>query len=306
MLLLVIAVLGMYGYHRATRLHERFITVSGKGIAQPVARRGWQVYLGVTAAWFYVILAVVLPLAVIFLASFQPYWGAPVFGFEPTLANYTNTLGKPSFAPALQNTLVIATVGPTVAVALGFAVSYLNLRRPSPLTRIIDGIAIIPHAVPGLVIGLALLWTYLFWPIGIYGTIWILILALVTRFLPYANRPIHAMLLQLSPELEEASRVVGASQRQTFRRILLPLARPALLSAWLMLYVVFIREISTVILLYTFGTHSLPILVFELFTDGWYTQGAALAVMQLGLMLVGWVILSRFIRPIEGGRRDGD
>ena len=184
--------------------------------------------------------------------------GLPIFGFEPTLKNYTSVLSQPNFVPAMSNTLFLATVGPTLTVLLGFVICYLNLRRPSALTRLADSIAMIPHAIPGLVIGLALLWTYLFWPVGIYGTVWILLLALVTRFLPYASRPIHAMLLQLSPELEEASRVTGASSARTFWKVLVPLALPALASAWLLLYVVFIREISTVILLYTFGTHSLP------------------------------------------------
>lgn len=302
MLLMIVAVIGMYGYYRATRVQQRFVTVSGKGVALPAAARGWPVALGVALAWLYVVLAVVLPIGVVAIASFQSYWGQPIFGFTPTLKNYISVFKLPNFEPALQNTLLLAIVGPTVTVFFGFVIAYLNLRRPSFLSRIIDGIAIIPHASPGLVIGLALLWTYLFMPNPIYGTVWILLLALVTRFLPYAGRPIHAALLQLSPELEEASRVSGASPLRTFLFILMPLAAPALISAWLLLYVVFIREISTVVLLITLGTNSLPVLLFNLFTDGWYTQGAALAIIQLLMMAIGWVVLSRFIRPAAGGQ----
>jgi iron(III) transport system permease protein len=306
MLLMVVSVLGMVLYYRATRRQERFVTVTGKGVAQPTVRRGWPVYVGVTVAWLYVVLAVVLPIAMIIVSSFQKYWGQPIWDLSLSATNYVAVIEQPKFMPAVRNTLFLATVGPTIAVAIGFSVSYLNLRRPSFLAKVADAIAIIPHAIPGMVIGLALLWTYLFWPIGIYGTVWIMLLALVTRFLPYANRPIQASLMQLSPELEEASRVAGARKSTTFRRVLVPLTTPALLSAWMMLYVVFIREISTVILLFTLGTYSMPIMVFERFSDGWYNQGSALAVMQLGLMLVGWLVVSRFIRPIKGGRRDGN
>lgn len=299
-LLTIVAAIGMYGYHRATRVQQRFVTVSGKATARPGAARGWGVVAGVVLAWLYVFLAVILPIGVVVIASFQAYWGQPVIGFTPTWKNYVAVLHLPNFVPAFSNSLLLALLGPTLAVLLGLAVSYFNLRKPSALSRIIDGIAIVPHAVPGLVIGLALLWTYLFLPNPIYGTVWILLLALITRFLPYASRPIHAALLQLSPELEEASRVTGASAVRTFFKVLVPLAAPALISAWLLLYVVFLREISTVVLLVSLDTNSLPILLFNLFTDGWYTQGAALAVMQLLMMGAGWIALSRFIGSAPG------
>jgi iron(III) transport system permease protein len=305
-LLMSVAIFGTIAYSYATRVQQRFITVSGKAANKPQPLRGWRMYLGLGLAWSYIVLSVVLPIGVIVLASFQSYWGQPISKFSPTLDNYKYIFNLPNFVPALKNTLFLSTVGPTLTVALGFVLAYASLRGKTPLRVIIDKIAIIPHAIPGLVIGLALMWTYLFLPVPFYGTIWILLVALITRFTPYANRPLHAMLLQLNPELEEASRTAGAGWWRTFSRILAPLALPSLVSSWLLLYVVFIREISTIILIYTFSTISIPIFLFNIFFEGHYSEGAALTIIQLLLMLFGWVLLSRYIKPIYMRRTNGN
>jgi iron(III) transport system permease protein len=151
-------------------------------------------------------------------------------------------------------------------------------------------------AFPGIVLGLALLWTYLKLPLPIYGTMWILLLVTITRRLPYASRTSSSVLLQLSPEFEEASQVTGVNWWHTFRRIVWPLAAPGITSAWFLLYILTLRETSSVVLLYSHGTEILPIVLLDLWTEGVFTQVAAMTCLQLLLMFASWALASRLLR----------
>jgi iron(III) transport system permease protein len=149
----------------------------------------------------------------------------------------------------------------------------------------LDGIASLPIAIPGIVLGLAIMIVYLKLPVGIYGTLWILLVAYVTRFLPYGLRYASASLVQIHRELEESAAISGASWAVTFRRIVLPLIRPGLVAGWIYVAIVSMRELSTSILLYGPGTEVLPVVVWELWENGQYTGLSALGVMFIAALL---------------------
>jgi iron(III) transport system permease protein len=132
---------------------------------------------------------------------------------------------------------------------------------------------------PGIVLGLSIMILYLYMPIGVYGTIWILLIAYVTRFLPYGLRYNTTSMLQIHKELEESAAMSGASWATTFRRIILPLLKPGLVAGWIYIMIVSIRELSSSILLYSPGNEVLSILIWELWENGQYVELSALGVM---------------------------
>jgi iron(III) transport system permease protein len=145
---------------------------------------------------------------------------------------------------------------------------------------------------PGIVLGLAIMILYLYLPIGVYGTIWIMLIAYVTRFMPYGLRYNTISMLQIHKELEESAAMSGASWATSFRRIILPLLKPGLVAGWIYIVIVSIRELSSSILLYSPGM--LSILIWELWENGQYVELSALGVMFiLGLFVL--VLLAQLI-----------
>jgi iron(III) transport system permease protein len=127
---------------------------------------------------------------------------------------------------------------------------------------------------------------YLHFDIGVYGTIWILLIAYVTRFMPYGLRYCTTTMVQIHKELEESAAMSGASWMETFYRILLPLLKPGLLAGWIYIMIVSIRELSSSILLYSPGTEVVSVVIWELWENGQYVELSALSVMFIGLLLV--------------------
>jgi iron(III) transport system permease protein len=151
---------------------------------------------------------------------------------------------------------------------------------------VVDQLAFVPLVIPGLVLGLALSFVYLRSPVPIYGTLFILLIAYCTRYMPYGMRYAVTSMHQIAGELEESAQVCGASWWQTFRRVLLPLLSPGLLAGWVYILVVSFRELSSSILLYSPGKEVLSILIFEQFENGQFTVLAALGVVMVLTLVV--------------------
>ena len=150
----------------------------------------------------------------------------------------------------------------------------------------LDNLAFVPLAIPGLVLGVAVLFVYLRTSLPIYGTLWILFIAYFTRYMPYGMRYASTSMYQLGRELEESATMSGAGWWQTFRRIVLPLLFPGLLAGWIYILVVSLRELGSSILLYSPGKEVLSIVIWEQWRDGLQTQVAALGVMLIGALIV--------------------
>ncbi|MGZ4463218.1 MAG: ABC transporter permease, partial [Gaiellaceae bacterium] len=146
---------------------------------------------------------------------------------------------------------------------------------------LLDALASLPLAVPGLVLGLALLTIYLRLPFGIYGTLWILLIAWITAALPYAVRYVSVSMGQIGQELEEAAHTSGATWWQSLRRILLPLLVPGLLAGWLSTLIVSLRQLASSVVLYAPGTQVLSVLIWEQYANGQLPQLAALGVVMV-------------------------
>jgi iron(III) transport system permease protein len=182
---------------------------------------------------------------------------------------------------------------------IGAIVSWVIVRTKIPGRWVLDNLASMPLVFPGLVLGLSIMICYLYIDIGVYGTIWILLIAYVTRFMPYGSRYVSTSMLQIHKELEESAAMSGASWALTFRRVVLPLLKPGLLAGWIYVLIVSIRELSSSILLYSPGTEVVSIMIWELWQNGQYVELSALGVMLI-ILLFCLVMIAQLV-----GRRFG-
>jgi iron(III) transport system permease protein len=180
-------------------------------------------------------------------------------------------------------------------VLLTSVIAWITVRTRLPGRWVLDQLASIPLIFPGVVMGVALIWVYLTLPIPIYGTVWILLIAYVTRYLPYGMRASSAALAQIHRELEEAAEISGASWGRTFSGIVLPLLRPALLAGWLYVVIVSIRELSSSIFLWGPGSEVLSVYIFDLWNTGHAQELCALGV----LLVAGLVVLATASRRLS-------
>jgi iron(III) transport system permease protein len=289
--LLVITVAGLLLYGRMVGVARRFVTVTGKATAaRPIQLGPWRwgaLGLGV----FYLLAAVVLPYAALILGSLLKYVTPELTRELFTLDNYRRLLDTPSVLAALRNTIIFSVGAATITVAFSALLSYLTVRNPHPLSRALEFFALLPLTVPAISLGLGILWAYLFIPIGVYGTAWILILAYLTRFSPQGLRSVSATLVQVDPELELAARVSGASALRALRQITAPLVRQALLAAWILLFVQITTEISMTIMLYTSKTSTAALSVWFAYFGGnsvvAYCLAVILATLSFAVILIG-------------------
>jgi len=296
--LLALTALGLVFLHRLGRRQAAFRTVTGRGHrSPPIALRGWRFpALGLVSLYFLV--AVALPLFVLVYASTQPFYSVPSrASFDRlTLANYSYALHQEDVVRATWNSLVLGVGAATAVVLAGAVCAWLVLRTRLPGRSLLDQLAFLPIAIPGLVLGVALLFIYLRLPIGVYGTLWILFISYFTRYLPFGMRYASVSMVQIGKELEESAAVSGARSWQAFRRVLLPLVLPGLLAGWVYVFVVSIRELSSSILLYSPGNEVLSVVIWEQYENGRFPELAALGVLMVAALVVLVVLAHRLAR----------
>src|SRR5436190_6752959 len=276
--LLLLTSAGIYAQSRLSG--GSYSTVTGKGFRPRTIDLGRWRY--VTAAMFilYFVVIVLLPFLVLVWSSLQKFYSAPSWAAlsRISLDSYRAVLGYPQFGQTVWNSLVLAVGCATVVMLVSAVISWVVVRTKMPGRWMLDNIASLPLVFPGLVLGLAIMVCYLTIDIGIYGTLWIIFIAYVTRFLPYGMRYNSTSMLQIHKELEESAAMSGASWSMAFRRVVLPLLKPGLLAGFIYVMIVSIRELSSSILLYSPGTEVVSIMIWELWQNGQYVELSALGV----------------------------
>jgi len=299
--LLAITTVGIWFISKLSSSGSKYATMTGKGF------RPRQIDLGpwrwVAAAVFitYFAFIVVLPFAVLLWSSFQKFYAVPSMQAlqNLTLDPYRFVLSYPNLARAVWNSLLLSFGSATLIMLVTSVICWIVVKTRLPGRWVLDNLASLPMVFPGLVLGLALMIFYLNVDIGVYGTMWILFIAYVTRFMPYGLRFNTTSMLQIHKELEESAAMSGAGWGTTFYRIVLPLLKPGLLAGWIYIMIVSIRELSSSILLYSPGTEVVSIVIWELWENGQYVELSALGVMFI-LMLFVLVMISQAV-----GRRFG-
>lgn len=299
--LLLLAAIALLLQFRVSRRTFAHVTVTGRGYRQrPIDLGRWRHAAGALAI-AYALVIVGLPLLVLAWASFQRFYSVPSMQALATasLEPYRTVLAFPALGQAVVNSLVLAASCATIVIVLAAVLAWIAVRSRLPGRAALDTLVSLPMVVPGIVLGLAIMLVYLQIPLGLYGTLGILLVAYVTRFLPYGMRYATASLVQVHRELEESAMLSGASWARTFRRIVLPLVAPGLLAGWIYVAIVSLRELSTSILLYSPGSEVLAIVVWELWENGQYTALSALGVMYIAALLGLTLLAHRFSSAIS-------
>ena len=286
--LLVITTVGVYFVSRLSSQGSKYATMTGKGFRpRPIDLGRWR---WLTAAIFvvYFLLIVVLPFSVLLWSSFQRFYSVPSMEAlqNLTLDPYRFIFTYPNLTRTIWNSFVLSFGSATIVMLVTSVICWIVVKTKLPGRWLIDNIASLPMVFPGLVLGLAIMIFYLNVDIGVYGTIWIMFIAYITRFMPYGLRYSTASMLQIHKELEESAAMSGATWVTSFRRIILPLLKPGLLAGWIYVMIVSIRELSTSILLYSPDTQVVSIVVWELWENGQYVELSALGVLFIITLFV--------------------
>lgn len=294
MTLLLICVLGVWLYRRATANASAFATITGKGYKpQPIDLGKWRWPVALATAFLF-LAALGLPLFTLIWQSFFEAVTAPAFSAfaKTSLDNYTYLFSYPAFLNAFRNSAVLGVMAATIVTILAFLVGWIAQRSSARYGWALDAISFTPIAIPSVIIGASILFAYIMIPIGVYNTIWILLIAYVTMYLPYGVRFASGGIAQIHRELEEASEMSGATILQTFRRILAPLLAPVLIAAWLYVFVLAVRELSASIFLAGPGTQVLGTVSLTMWEEGGsFGAVCALGVLQILPLLVIVVIM---------------
>ena len=288
MSLLLLTTIGVLWHSRLAKRARAFQTVTGKGFRpRPVPLGVWK-WPAVAFLSLYFAITVVLPVLVLAYASTQPYYSPPTRYTlsHMSLVNYHDVIHDPVAVHAFKNSLILAVGASTVVMLLAAVASWLVVRTTLPGRWLVDNLAFLPLVIPGLVLGVSLLAIYLRTALPIYGTLWILFIAYLTRFMPYGMRYASTSMFQIGRDLEESALVSGAGWFQSFRRVVLPLLVPGLLTGWIYILIVSVRELGSSVLLYTPGREVLSIVVWENYRDGNLPYVGALGVMMIGALVV--------------------
>jgi iron(III) transport system permease protein len=288
---------------RLLRQAQRYVSVRGKGLKAAPLRLGrwrWPAFAAIVL-WFSI--TVIVPIAGITLRSFVEFWGEGVALTEVlTLAHYRELFEYPNVMRAMVNTFGIGVIGGAIAVVGYTAIALAIHRWPSPWTRVVDYLVMVPRAMPGLVAGLAMLWVFLFFkPLTpLKETLVSVWLAYTIVWMAYGMRLVSGTLLQVGPELEEAARTIGANELRVKRDVTVPLIRYGMLASWLLVFLIFVREYSTGIYLLGPGTEVIGSLLVSLWGTGAIDLVSALSVVNVVMIGVGLLVAVRLGVRLHG------
>ena len=282
------------------RRDARYRTISGKAFRPRVVRLGRGRPAALALVALYLLAAVILPLAMLAWSSLLPYRmriSAAALR-AVTLDNHAALLADPRLLAATLHSLVVAVLAASGVVALALLLGWAVHRLRVPARHAIDLLSLAPQAIPGVMIGVALIYVYLAASpvLPLYGTIWIIAIAYLTQYLPFGVRTAGGALRQLHPELEEAARVAGDGALRTLRRVTTPLAAPALAAVWLWVFAHSLRELSTALMLQGRDNAGLPTLLWDAWAGGdpgRTAAGGLWLVLALAAMLGLWRLAAR-------------
>ncbi len=295
-LALFVVMFGMLTFYRWIVKRGSFATITGKAFRprpMDMGRLAW-VLLGVCL--LYILLAVVLPIAALIITSLERFATALLSQAQFTLANYETALSLGPVRTAMVNSLGlgfgVASVGVLVIALLVWIIYRSQLRGRGA----IEYLAMFPQAVPRLVFGLALLWAWINMPIPIYGTLWLLALAYFTVMLPIGVRTLAGVVLQIDKSLEECARVCGAGWGYQLRTVTLPLLKPGVIAAWLLIFMACVRELGVSVFLMGPNAKVIAPSIVSAFASSGVELTAAMALIQTFTVIVALIILFRLTR----------
>ena len=304
-LYMVLMILLLIGYRRAVRYSDRFSTVTGKGYRPRVISLGRWRYAALGIFVVYFLLTVAAPFAILLWASLLPSYRIPSMQFLSlvSLRNYAEIFSQPDIFSVIWNTLSLMAICATATMVLAFVVSWVIVRTQVRGRAFLDTFLFLPHAIPGIVVALALVMAYLTPPLNqlrIYGTVWIVAMALIAGYIAFATRLMNTAIVQIHKELEHAAYVCGATVTRTLFAITLPLLFPAFAAGWVWVAVHTLRAFSAPLMLASKGNQVFAILMWEYWEAGEVPMASSLGVLLILVLIPLTLFMRGFIVRVSG------
>jgi iron(III) transport system permease protein len=289
-LLMVVTAFFVWGQQKILS-GRSFATVAGKAFRPRSLDLGPWRWFTFGLASIYLFIVVILPTAALSIAAFRKFLFIPTVDSlfdarQYSWVHFNSVFDNPLTMKSIWNSLEVGILTAVIGGVLAFAIGYTIHRTTVSGRKSIDLLSTLPVAVPGLVVGVAYLWAWIGLPGGLYGTIWILVLAFVARFIPDTVKALSTSFLQIHRELEEAAWICGRGMLGTIRTVMLPLARPGVAASMTLLFVLSIRELGSSLFLYTSDTTVMSVLLLDYYEGGNTGKTAAFSLVQTIILAV--------------------
>jgi iron(III) transport system permease protein len=276
-----------------------YTTVTGRGFSMRPTQLGRWRYPAFALVLTFALIITVIPTTLLLMGTFMKLFGFFNIADPWTLENWRATFSDPVLFRSIWNTLAVGLGSGVIGVFFYAFIAYMIVKTRHRGRWLLDFLSWLPWSIPGILLGMALLWTFLqtkiFLPI--YGTVYLLMIAMVIKSMPFGTQMIKSVLLQLGNDLEEASKVCGGTWFDTFRRVVMPLIMPALITVGLVGFISAARDISTVVLLGSGKSRTLSLLMLDFAAGAEFEKATVVAVMVVGL-----VVIAALIARVLGGQ----
>lgn len=294
----------IFVYRALTAESEKYVTISSRGYRPTVIPlKAARIPLFAIVALLSFVL-IVLPVVVLFYTSLVPYSMVPSARAFSLMSwkHWFDVLKDPVSLLSLKNSLFLGVAGATLGVVLSVFVAYTIVKVRTRAAGILESLSFLSFSFPGIVIGVGFMWFFVRTPL--YATIWALLIGYIATYLPYGIRPLASAFIQVHSHLEESSLVCGASRFTTMRRIIIPLLVPGMVSGWILMATMFVRELTLSVVLSRPGTEVLAVQILRFAEDGLWGRLSALGIMMIfistALVVLATLVGAKF-KPMEGG-----
>jgi len=268
-------------YRYLTSEGEKYVTVSSRGYRPTVIdlKKAKYPMFGIVALLSFVL--IVLPIVVLFYTSLVPYSMVPSAKAFSLMSwkHWIAVIKDPISMLSLKNSLFLGVAGATLGILLSIFIAYVIVKVRTTASGFLESLSFLSFSFPGIVIGIGFMWFFVYTPL--YATIWALLIGYIATYLPYGVRPLSSAFIQIHSHLEESSRVCGGGALYTMRRIVIPLLIPGVVSGWIMMATMFVRELSLSVVLSRPGTEVLAVQILRFAEDGLWGRLSALGIMMI-------------------------
>jgi iron(III) transport system permease protein len=291
-------------YRHLTAESEKFVTISSRGYRPTVIQlKGARLPMFLAVGLLSAVL-IVLPVLVLLYSSMVPYTMVPSLKAFSMMSwkHWADVLHDPISLLSLKNSLFLGVVGATLGVVLSIFVAYVIVKVKTRGASILESLSFLSFSFPGIVIGVGFMWFFVQTPL--YATLWALLIGYIATYLPYGIRPMASAFIQIHSHLEESSLVCGAGNWTTMRRIVIPLLVPGIVSGWILMATMFLRELTLSVVLSRPGTEVLAVQILRFAEDGLWGKLSALGILMIGistvLVVLATLVGARF-KPMAAG-----
>ena len=285
---LMLCTLTVLTFNQIYLARRKFTTVTGKASRIDIVSMGKWRYVALAGCLIFLFFVIIIPLLTLLLGATIDIWGKGYTLENLTLNNFKEVLfEQEDYKRSIMNVFSLGVSAGAVAVVIGMVISYFIIRSRKTTARALNLVAFVPFVIPGIVIGIGLILAFTRPPLALYGTIWMLLVGYVIRFLPIVTSSGTAAFRQIDEELEDAGRIFGASWIKTQIKILFPILKSPLIGAWLLVFVSVMKEVSMSSIVWSPGTEVAPVMALIAFADGEFSQAVSLSCIMITVVLVG-------------------